>query len=254
MSDRIYSKCGMRCDLCLVYRPNVEQNDRREEICKVFSKVWQGFEPNPREIICDGCFTNKADAVLFSPGCETRQCVMEKKLEHCGYCSKYPCVNFPAEPTQEEKIHKIDVEKQWTWEDEKLMEAYACKKNMDQFRNTTYHSYVMGVDNSILELKQQGFIIENDGDNYMVSFSADKALVWEEYITKHLELGYWNEYLTEDKVVFLFHLEDGIKKYEVYHFSNDEVLALCEKLCECKFTSIKDMLIGNHFYNKIIGK
>ena len=117
-----------------------------------------------------------------------------------------------------------------------------------------YHSYVMGVDNSILELKQQGFTVENDGDNYMVSFSADKALVWEEYITKHLELGYWNEYLTEDKVIFLFHLEDGIKKYEVYNFSNDEVLALCEKLCECKFTSIRDMLIGNHFYNKIIGK
>ena len=29
---------------------------------------------------------------------------------------------------------KIDVEKQWTWEDEKLMEAYTCKKNMDEFR------------------------------------------------------------------------------------------------------------------------
>ena len=29
---------------------------------------------------------------------------------------------------------KIEVEKQWTWEDEKLMEAYACKKNMDEFR------------------------------------------------------------------------------------------------------------------------
>lgn len=120
--------------------------------------------------------------------------------------------------------------------------------------NKMYHSYVMGVDNSILELKQQGFAVENDGDNYMVSFPANKALVWEECITKHLELGYWNEYLTEEKVVFLFHLEDGIKKYEVYHFFNDEVLALCEKLCECKFTSIWDMLIGNHFYNKIIGK
>lgn len=31
----------MRCDLCLVYRPNVEKNDRREEICKVFGKVWK---------------------------------------------------------------------------------------------------------------------------------------------------------------------------------------------------------------------
>ncbi len=117
-----------------------------------------------------------------------------------------------------------------------------------------YHSYVMGVDDSILELKRQGFTIENDGDNYMVSFPASKSWIWEAYITKHLQLGYWNEYLTEDKVVFLFHLEDGIKKYEVYDFSNDEVLSLCEKLCECKFTSIRDMLVGNHFYNEIIGK
>ena len=34
----------------------------------------------------------------------------------------------------EETIQKIEVEKQWTWEEEKLMEAYACKKNMDEFR------------------------------------------------------------------------------------------------------------------------
>ena len=27
----VLSKCGMRCDLCLVYRPNVEKEDRRAE-------------------------------------------------------------------------------------------------------------------------------------------------------------------------------------------------------------------------------
>lgn len=44
------------------------------------------------------------------------------------------CVKFPAEPTCEELVQKIDVEHQWTWEEEKLMEAYQCKKNMDEFR------------------------------------------------------------------------------------------------------------------------
>ena len=133
--NEVYSKCGMRCDLCLVYNPNVEKNDRREEICKVFGKVWKGYASNPKEIICEGCCTDKEDAILFSPGCEVRECVMKKNLEHCGYCDKYPCAIFPAEPTQEELVQKIDVEKQWTWEDEKLMEAYTCKKNMDEFRN-----------------------------------------------------------------------------------------------------------------------
>lgn len=34
-----------------------------------------------------------------------------------------------------------------------------------------YYSYVMGIDNSNNELKDKGFIIQSDGDNYMVSFS-----------------------------------------------------------------------------------
>lgn len=134
MGSEIYSKCGMRCDLCLIYRPNVECNDRRAEICNVYGKVWQGFAPNPKEIICDGCNSTGEDTVQFNPDCETRKCVMEKKLEHCGYCDIYPCAIFPAEPSQEVLHQKIDVEHQWTWEDEKLMEAYTCKMNMDEFR------------------------------------------------------------------------------------------------------------------------
>lgn len=84
--------------------------------------------------ICDGCCCENEGAILFSPMCEARKCVMEKGFAHCGYCERYPCNIFSAEPTQEETIRKIEVEKQWTWEDEKLMEAYACKSNMDEFR------------------------------------------------------------------------------------------------------------------------
>lgn len=134
--DKVYSRCGMRCDLCLLYRPNVEREDRREAICKVFSKVWQGFSPDPRTIICDGCNAAEEDAVLFSPDCETRKCVLGKDIKHCGYCANYPCSIFPAEPSAEVLHQKIDIEKQWTWEDEKLMEAYTCKKNMDEFRQS----------------------------------------------------------------------------------------------------------------------
>lgn len=112
-----------------------------------------------------------------------------------------------------------------------------------------YYSYVMGIDKSIYNLQNEGFYIEQDSENnYMVSFDADKSGIWEEFICKHLEFGYWNEYLTEDGVIFLFHLEDGIKRYVVNNYSNDEVLKLCEKLCECKFESIKTMLAENHFY------
>ena len=130
----VFSKCGMRCDLCLIYRPNVEKNDRRREICEVYSKVQPGYTPDPATIICDGCSCEKGDLVLLDPTCRARKCVIEKGLEHCGYCDQYPCDIFPAELTHEELIQKIEVEKQWTWEDEKLMEAYYCKKYMDDFR------------------------------------------------------------------------------------------------------------------------
>ena len=58
--------------------------------------------------------------------------------------------------------------------------------------------------------------------------------------------------MAEDKIIFLFHLPDGFKRYEVIDYENDEVLSLCEKLCECKFESIKKMLSDNSFYKRVI--
>ena len=112
-----------------------------------------------------------------------------------------------------------------------------------------YYSYVMGIGEEINALKSRGFFVEQFGSHYGVVFPREKAPEWEQFITERLELGYWNEYLSNDGVVFLFHLENGIKRYEVKDYHNDEVLALCEKLCECKFKSIKDMLKENQFYN-----
>ena len=134
MEMPIYSRCGMRCDQCLIYRPNVEKEDRRKEICTVYSKIYPGYNPDSATIICDGCLCEKEDIVLLAPECKARQCVNEKGIKHCGYCDKYPCEDFPAEPSPEELKKYIDEEKRWTWEEEKLMEAYNCKKNMDDFR------------------------------------------------------------------------------------------------------------------------
>lgn len=114
------------------------------------------------------------------------------------------------------------------------------------------YSYVMGIDNAVCELAAQGFSIEKDGDNYMVSFPDDLAMVWEDFIVKHLEIGYWNEYIAKGKIIFVFQLSDGVKRYEVNNFQDDEVLSLCERLCGCKFVSLKKMLCDNHFYSRII--
>ena len=111
-----------------------------------------------------------------------------------------------------------------------------------------YYSYAMGVGSGIEALEGQGFAIEKFGDEYGVAFPAEKACVWEQFITNYLQLGYWNEYLASGDVIFLFHLEDGIKKYVVKNYDNEDVLSLCERLCDCKFQSLKDMLKENHYY------
>ena len=114
------------------------------------------------------------------------------------------------------------------------------------------YSYVMGVDSSIHQLAAQGFDIQPDGENYMVSFPDDMDAQWEQFIRSKLEIGYWNEYLTSNGVVFTFHLPDGFRRYEVQDLDNAEVLALCEQLCECSFGSLRSMLCGNHFYSRVL--
>ena len=87
-----------------------------------------------------------------------------------------------------------------------------------------YYSYVIGIDKNIYKLESEGFVIEKDNDNYQVSFPEDKAQIW----------------------------EDGYKRFEVIDLVNGVVLALCEKLCDCKFESIREMLSDNLFYSQVL--
>lgn len=114
------------------------------------------------------------------------------------------------------------------------------------------YSYVMGVDDRIFSLKDEGFTVERDGANYTVSFPRYKAFFWESFVKNNLQTEYWNEYVSENTVVFLFQLRDGIRRYEVENYDSAEVLHLCETLCGCKFDSIKSMLMGNWYYKKIL--
>lgn len=116
-----------------------------------------------------------------------------------------------------------------------------------------FYSYAMGVDNSILALESQEFKIEKDKSNFMVTFPESKKEVWENYIKMHLKQGFWNDYVSKNnEVTFIFHLENGFKKYIVKDFNNNEVLKLCEKLCSCKFETLEKMIKDNKFYKKVL--
>lgn len=85
-----------------------------------------------------------------------------------------------------------------------------------------------------------------------MSFENDKAQIWEKFIYSNLPINYWNEYLSNNEVKFIFHLPDGFHRYHVKKYINNEVLFLCCQLCNCTFLSIKDMLINNNFYKDIL--
>ena len=118
------------------------------------------------------------------------------------------------------------------------------------------YSYAMGVDESILELVKYGFIVTKDDGDYKVEFAEDKSDIWENYIASKLKVGFWNEYISSQSndIVFLFHLDNGIKRVVVSDYFDDDTLKLCEDLCGCKFGSIKSMIRNNHFYYEKVFK
>lgn len=126
-------------------------------------------------------------------------------------------------------------------------------KEIDHVKNCI--SYAMGVDNSINELKSQGFGIFPDGEDYKVRFNADKSEIWESYINEHLKDTYWNEYINLNTmdIVFMIKENDTIQRIENHDMEeNDSLLETCNRLCEGNFKTIKDLIYSNDFYKEAI--
>jgi hypothetical protein len=118
-------------------------------------------------------------------------------------------------------------------------------------------SYAMGVDNSIYELTKEGFRIKEDDGDYEVMFDYSKKDIWEEYINTHIKDTYWNEYinLSTKETVFMIKENNQIKRVVNHNFENDpELLSTCNRLCEGDFKSIKELILSNDFYKRILTK
>jgi len=87
--EPILTRCGYRCDLCLVYKPNVTANpSNQQNLSDGFYKYF-GFRLPPSSIICDGCMSENPK--LIDTGCPLRPCVIEKGLDNCSQCEYYIC-------------------------------------------------------------------------------------------------------------------------------------------------------------------
>ena len=87
--DPIISLCGMRCDLCIAYKPNVEAHPENQQLLSDGWHKYFGFRIPPEEIICEGCFLNTNETL--DKTCQVRPCVIERNIPNCAACEEYIC-------------------------------------------------------------------------------------------------------------------------------------------------------------------
>ena len=109
----ILSRCGYRCDLCLAYKPNIEQHPENAALLSDGWFKFYGFRVPPAEILCDGC--DGDIQIQIDSNCPVRPCVIEKSLENCATCAEYICPKLKEriiqfDELQKKQIHPISKE------------------------------------------------------------------------------------------------------------------------------------------------
>jgi len=85
----ILTRCGYRCDLCLAYKSNIENNPSNQQKLSDGWYKYFGFRLPPEKIKCAGCMSNNPK--LIDQNCPVRPCVIENKLDNCSQCDQYVC-------------------------------------------------------------------------------------------------------------------------------------------------------------------
>lgn len=83
--NAVYSKCGMRCDLCVHYCGGTISDEFRIELRERLERVYGGsFD----DASCPGCLVKtEKDA----NACDPLKCSTEKNHDICINCNEYPC-------------------------------------------------------------------------------------------------------------------------------------------------------------------
>ncbi|MFP4050936.1 MAG: DUF3795 domain-containing protein [Thermoplasmata archaeon] len=134
VKEKILSRCGYRCDLCLAYKENIELNDRR----KILSDGWYkyfGFRIPADEIYCEGCITSDSvEADLIDKNCPVRPCVISKNIENCSRCEEYICDKLKTRLVSYEEIVKEYSENIPKKDRELIINPYENKKRLEKMR------------------------------------------------------------------------------------------------------------------------
>ena len=95
--------CGVDCNVCGQYKVTTERDVKSAELLVDWFREqgWIGeadgveaiFAKNP---LCKGCW-NVTDECFWKCGCgkvDFRVCCKERRIDHCGECSDFPCENY----------------------------------------------------------------------------------------------------------------------------------------------------------------
>lgn len=82
----VYSKCGMRCDLCVHYTGGTISDEWRKELRERVGRVYGGDNYGEDMMLCSGC-----PGKCMDDECEIIQCLAAKGLGMCGECNNFPC-------------------------------------------------------------------------------------------------------------------------------------------------------------------
>jgi len=102
--EQILSLCGMHCDLCMAYRPNIEGHPENRQILSDGWHKYFGFRIPPEEIVCGGCFPDGKSNL--DNECKVKPCVTARELENCAECDEYNCEKLSSILVTFESIQK----------------------------------------------------------------------------------------------------------------------------------------------------
>jgi len=87
--EQMISLCGMRCDLCLAYQPNIDAHPENRQLISDGWHTYFGFRIPPEDIHCNGCFPD--GKTTLDSECPVKPCVTARNLVHCAECTDYIC-------------------------------------------------------------------------------------------------------------------------------------------------------------------
>ena len=116
---------------------------------------------------------------------------------------------------------------------------------------TAPRSYIIGMGNLSSDLAKLGVeIVEKMPNGNMKAVIPETVLTeYEHLIGEKIKPGYWNEYLTDNEVVFIFKDKNGKLERIVWDEHDDQaLLKRCMEYSNEQFESIRSMLDANDWY------